>query len=77
MLIAELIRRGWSDSEVMGVAGGMSGCVCIKEVLLTLLAGNLLRIVDKTEAVARKLRHALPETEVFEGRTDLFRRDHF
>ncbi|KWU46703.1 hypothetical protein RHOSPDRAFT_14757 [Rhodotorula sp. JG-1b] len=57
-LIAELLRRGWSDAEVMG-----------------LTSGNLLRIVDKVEAVARQHRHDKPSYEVFSGRTDLVKHD--
>ncbi|KAK4703372.1 membrane dipeptidase, partial [Phenoliferia sp. Uapishka_3] len=36
-----------------------------------LTGGNFLRIIEKVERVAHKLRHALPETEIFEGRTDM------
>ena len=57
-LIAELISRGWSDSEITG-----------------LTQSNILRIIEKVEAVAHKLRHAPPETEIFEGRTDMERRE--
>ncbi|GAA6049548.1 hypothetical protein JCM3770_000841 [Rhodotorula araucariae] len=53
-LVAELIRRGWSDDEIRG-----------------LTSGNILRILEKVEAVARSLRHVEPSYEVFEGRTDL------
>ena len=57
-MIAELISRGWSDSEIVGLTGG-----------------NILRIIEKTEAVAYKLRHAPPETTIFSGRTDMERRE--
>ncbi|GAA5992024.1 hypothetical protein JCM10908_000704 [Rhodotorula pacifica] len=57
-LIAELIRRGWTDKEIMG-----------------LTSGNLLRIVEKVEAVARKHRSDKPSYEVFSGRTDLVKHD--
>jgi membrane dipeptidase len=55
-LIEELIRRGWSDGEIAGIA-----------------SENLLRILQKVEAVAEKLRRAgaLPETAIFAGRPDL------
>ncbi|GAA5872289.1 hypothetical protein JCM3774_003335 [Rhodotorula dairenensis] len=57
-LIAELLRRGWSDKEIMG-----------------LTSGNLLRVVEKVEAVARKHRGDKPSYEVFSGRTDLVKHD--
>ncbi|KAM0756415.1 hypothetical protein T439DRAFT_321112 [Meredithblackwellia eburnea MCA 4105] len=57
-LIAELIKRGWTDSEIAG-----------------LTSGNILRIIEKTEQVAWKLRNEIPETEIFEGRTDMVRRE--
>ncbi|GAA5995176.1 dipeptidase [Rhodotorula paludigena] len=57
-LIAELIRRGWSDQEIMG-----------------LTSGNLLRILDKVEAVAHSQRHLEPIHAVFEGRSDLVKHD--
>ncbi|GAA5972202.1 hypothetical protein JCM11641_002356 [Rhodosporidiobolus odoratus] len=53
-LIAELIRRGWSDKEIRGLA-----------------SENILRILDKVEAVTRKLKHVKPYTDVFAGRSDL------
>ncbi|GAA5898726.1 hypothetical protein JCM6882_000908 [Rhodosporidiobolus microsporus] len=57
-LIAELIKRGWSDKEILG-----------------LTSGNILRILDKVEAVSRSLKHVQPRTDVFEGRTDLVKHD--
>ncbi|KAL8283204.1 hypothetical protein RQP46_005982 [Phenoliferia psychrophenolica] len=57
-LIAELIARGWTDSEIAGLTGG-----------------NILRIIEKVEAVAYKLRHEPPVTDIFDGRTDMQRRE--
>ncbi|BGP36607.1 hypothetical protein JCM10450v2_000497 [Rhodotorula kratochvilovae] len=57
-LVAELVRRGWSDDEIRG-----------------LTSGNILRILDKVEAVAHSLRHVEPSYAVFEGRTDLVKHD--
>lgn len=59
-LLAELIRRGWSDEEIRGVAGA-----------------NLLRVLEKVERVARSQRDVKPFTEIFEGRDDMKKRDHF
>ncbi|BGP12612.1 hypothetical protein JCM10213_008748 [Rhodosporidiobolus nylandii] len=53
-LVAELIKRGWSDAEILG-----------------LTSGNILRVIEKVEAVSRKLKHVKPYTDVFEGRMDL------
>ena len=39
-LLAELMRRGWSDADVAKLAGG-----------------NILRVMDEAEAVARSLKH--------------------
>lgn len=59
-LLAKLIRRGWSDEEIRGVAGA-----------------NLLRVLEKVERVARSQRDVKPFTEIFEGRGDMKKRDHF
>lgn len=59
-LIAELLRRGWTDHEIRGLA-----------------SGNLLRILGKVEAVAHGLRKEKPVTDIFDGRDDMKRRDHF
>lgn len=59
-LLAELIRRGWSDEEVRGVAGG-----------------NLFRVLEKVEKVARSQGKVKPFTSIFDGRDDMKRRDHF
>ncbi|GAA5885523.1 hypothetical protein JCM16303_002243 [Sporobolomyces ruberrimus] len=53
-LFAELLRRGWSDDEILGLAGG-----------------NLLRILNRVETVARQSRDKKPSTVIYEGRTDL------
>lgn len=39
------------------------------------VAGNLLRVVEKVEAIARKHRGEQPSYEVFAGRTDLVKHD--
>ncbi|GAA5852969.1 hypothetical protein JCM9279_000097 [Rhodotorula babjevae] len=57
-LIAELIKRGWSDKEIKG-----------------LTSGNILRVLEKVEAVAHSQRHLLPAHDVFEGRTDLVKHE--
>ncbi|GAA5980458.1 hypothetical protein JCM5350_001506 [Sporobolomyces pararoseus] len=59
-LITELIKRGWSDEEIVGLTGG-----------------NLLRVLEKVEKTAHKLRDLKPSTEIFEGRTDLKKHDQF
>ena len=79
-LIAELLRRGWSDAEVMGLTSGESGLSPNADSIhhltrIPTCAGNLLRIVDKVEAVARQHRHDKPSYEVFSGRTDLVKHD--
>lgn len=37
--------------------------------------GNVLRVLEKVEAVARSMRPVKPAYEVFEGRTDLVKHD--
>ncbi|CEQ38832.1 SPOSA6832_00310 [Sporobolomyces salmonicolor] len=69
-LIAELIRRGWTDKEILGVAG-------VWRLTPLVAIGNLLRILDKVEATSRRLRHLPPSTAIFEGRDDLNKRDGF
>lgn len=59
-LLAELLRRGWTDKEVRGVA-----------------SENFLRVMAKVEKVAHGLRHEKPVTDIFDGRDDMQRRDHF
>ena len=44
-LLAELIRRGWSDADVARVAGG-----------------NVLRVMERAEAVAAAMKDELPST---------------
>ncbi|WP_454884425.1 dipeptidase [Sphingomonas oryzagri] len=44
-LLAELIRRGWSDADVAKVAGG-----------------NILRVMERAEAVAASMKKQLPAT---------------
>ena len=44
-LLAELIRRGWSDADVAKVAGG-----------------NILRVMERAEAVAASMKGELPST---------------
>ncbi|GAA6058740.1 hypothetical protein JCM10212_003428 [Sporobolomyces blumeae] len=38
---------------------------------------NMLRILEKVEQVAHRLRHVKPSTAIFEGRTDLVKHDHY
>jgi len=83
-LIAELLRRGWSDSEILGIAGGellktlvYSFAQLILPPSTSLEQGNLLRILDSVEAVARKSTHLEPSTFIFEGRDDLKPHDGF
>lgn len=81
-LIAELISRGWSDHEIAGLTGGESPVYLplIRDYQSkAMVAENMLRVMSKVEAVAAKLQAAgaLPETEIFSGRTDMQRRDHF
>lgn len=59
-LIAALISRGWSDSEIIG-----------------LTSENFLRVWGKVEKAAYQLRQEAPETEIFDLRTDMKRRDHY
>ncbi|GAA5857118.1 hypothetical protein JCM8547_007970 [Rhodosporidiobolus lusitaniae] len=40
-----------------------------------LTSGNILRVLEKVEAVSRKLKHMQPVTDVFEGRDDLVKHD--
>ncbi len=42
-LLAELVRRGWTDAEITGVAGG-----------------NVLRVLERAEAVSARLRKIRP-----------------
>jgi membrane dipeptidase len=44
-LLAELIKRGWSDADIAKFAGG-----------------NILRVLERTEAVAAQMRGTLAET---------------
>ncbi|GAA5827033.1 hypothetical protein JCM11251_002214 [Rhodosporidiobolus azoricus] len=43
--------------------------------ILGFTSGNIIRILEKVEAVSRSLKHAKPRTDVFEGRTDLVKHD--
>jgi len=49
-LLAELMRRGWSDADVAKVAGG-----------------NVLRVMERAEAVAASMRGELPATGTVAG----------
>ncbi|CAE6522109.1 unnamed protein product [Rhizoctonia solani] len=53
-LFAELRRRGWTRSELVGLA-----------------SGNLLRVFEGAEAVARQLSHLSPSMARYQNRTDL------
>jgi membrane dipeptidase len=80
-LITELIKRGWSDREIVGLAGGsffnsISFAGRTRADWRRLL-GNLLRVLEKVEAAAYRLRHLKPTTEIFEGRKDLKKHDSF
>lgn len=68
-LIAELIRRGWSDKEIEGFNGGMH--LLSERATLTQDAENLLRVMKKVERVKEAMRDVEPGTEIFEGRDDL------
>jgi len=76
-LIAELIQRGWSDNEIRGLTSGTSLFFAALECTADEVphTGNILRILDKVEAVAHAQRHLLPSYEVFEGRKDLVKHD--
>lgn len=47
-LLAELMRRGWSDADIAALAGG-----------------NILRVMEKAEAVAAAMKGQTPTTMVF------------
>ncbi|CAE6532013.1 unnamed protein product [Rhizoctonia solani] len=53
-LFAELYRRGWTRSELVGLA-----------------SGNLLRVFEGAEAIARQLSHLPPSMARYQNRTDL------
>ncbi|KAJ1311020.1 hypothetical protein OPQ81_009526 [Rhizoctonia solani] len=53
-LFAELCRRGWTRSELVGLA-----------------SGNLLRVFEGAEAIARQLSHLPPSMARYQNRTDL------
>ncbi|CUA73839.1 membrane dipeptidase [Rhizoctonia solani] len=53
-LFAELYRRGWTRSELVGLA-----------------SGNLLRVFEGAEAIARQLSHLPPSMARYHNRTDL------
>ncbi|CEL58131.1 dipeptidase 2 [Rhizoctonia solani AG-1 IB] len=53
-LFTELLRRGWSRSELVGLA-----------------SGNLLRVFEGAEAVARQLSRLPPSMARYQNRTDL------
>lgn len=61
-LIAEMISRGWSDNEVIGLMGG-----------------NLLRVMDDVDKVAREMEMegCKPSSAILEDRIDLpMEQDH-
>ncbi|KAF8761541.1 metallo-dependent hydrolases superfamily Peptidase M19 family [Rhizoctonia solani] len=53
-LFAELLRRGWTRSELIGLA-----------------SGNLLRVLEGAEVVARQLSRLPPSMARYQNRTDL------
>lgn len=73
---AELIRRGWSDAEVIGLAGGEQSQTtqCILKQGLSAqrsMSGNFLRVFEKIEAVAYDMRDVVPDMSIYDKRTDL------
>lgn len=65
-----MIRRGWSDKEIIGLLGGQ----CVKSLAntgLTATSENMLRILDKVDDVADKLQHERPATEIYKHRMDI------